>query len=165
MRTRRCSSPGLWAFVSDSNIYLSSTATSDTIANFDVGGELKFGQRSSMNGIVSIVDSFTNFASHSNLNSNFATARFASNYDDGKSKLNLNASYVETDDNQTDVINGDFRNRRNITSAAGNGEVAVTEKNQCGRRVGFCPHAISPGGLCKFRHSDTAVQLLLPDDS
>ena len=122
---------------SDTNVYLSSKATRDTIANFDVGAELKFGQRSAANGYFSVTDSFNNFASHSGLNTNLATARFATNYDDGKLRLGLASSYVEANDNQTDTVNGDFLTRRNIFSVGGTAEAGVTEKTSVGGGADF----------------------------
>jgi hypothetical protein len=117
---------------SDSNIYLSSKATSDTITNLDVGAELKFGTRSTANGFFSVVDSFTNYSSHSRLNSNLGSARLVTNYDDGKLKLGFNASFIETKDNQTDTVNGDFLVGRSTLSVGGNAELAVSEKTKVG---------------------------------
>ncbi len=117
---------------SDSNVYMSNTATSDTIANLDVGAELKFGARTAANGLFSVVDSFSNFTSHSGLNSQLATVRFVTNYDDGKLKLGFNSSYVESNTNQTDTINHDFLSRNNTLSVGGNAELGVTEKSSVG---------------------------------
>lgn len=122
----------------DSNIFLTSTAVSDTILNFDYGAELKFGAQSSAKGVFSISDSISMFSSHSRLNSNLANARFSSNYDDGKTKVGLKAGYVETDDNQTDTLNKlDFRSRRNIFSVGGTVEIGATEKTSFGGGVDY----------------------------
>lgn len=132
---------------SDSNIFLTPKATSDTIYNFDVGAELKFGSRSTANGVFGASNSFSSFSSHSGLNSSLANVRFVTNFDDGKLKLGFKTSYIETDDNQADNVNGDFRNRRDILSAGTNVEVAATQKTSYGvgldynrtnyRRVGY----------------------------
>jgi hypothetical protein len=123
---------------SDSNIFLTPKATSDTIFNFDVGAELKFGQLSTANGLISISESFVNYSSHSNLNANLGRASIVTHYDDGKLVLGFKGSYVETNENQADTINvSGLLSRRDLANVGVTAEMALTEKTGVGVGVDF----------------------------
>lgn len=126
---------------SDSNIFLSHSAPtgqskSDTIFNFDVGAELKYGTQSALNGVLSVNDTFNRYSDHSKLNNNLADAHFSSNYDDQKLKFGFTVNYAELNDNQFEpsstLLVRDYLVRRNVFDTGLNGEVSVSEKTSFG---------------------------------
>lgn len=112
----------------DSNIFLSSQKTSDTIVEADPGLQLSFGKNSATTGSLTFAEDFSFYTSHTNLNSSLANAALNTNYQDGKTKLGIQASYNEVNQNTVDIHNADDLVRRNLTHLGGTGEVALSLK-------------------------------------
>ena len=112
----------------DSNIFLSSTKTSDTIVEADPGFAVDFGKNSATTGTLTFAENLSFYSSHTHLNSSLTNAALNTNYQDGKTKLGLQASYNELNQNSVDIRNADELVRRNLTHVGGTGEVGVSEK-------------------------------------
>jgi hypothetical protein len=115
---------GMVGVRADSNIFTAATATSDTIFDLAPGAEIIFGKDQDLQGALTLVDTFSNYSSNSNLNTNLFSGDARANYSNGKSKLNLIAGYHELNQN-TEVIHG--LTRRDVTLLGGNGEVEVSQ--------------------------------------
>lgn len=112
----------------DSNIYLSKSNTSDTIMEVDPGLEMSFGHNSATTGTLTVAENLSFFSSHTNLNSSLTNAALSTNYQDGKTKVGVQASYNELNQNSVNTRNADELVRRNLTHVGGSGEVAVSLK-------------------------------------
>jgi len=120
----------------DSNIFLTSNATSDTIFDIDPGLQLVFGNGSAVKGTWDFTENFSEYASHSGLNSSLASTSFTAGIEDGKSKGTVTASYNQLNQNTVDnTLHKDVLARRNVLAAGANGEVSATEKTSVG--LGF----------------------------
>jgi len=108
----------------DDNIFLSNNATSDTIFDIAPGAEITFGKDGQLKGSLTLVDTFSSYSSHSNLNTNLFSGDFRTGYDDGKLKLGFNTGYHEL--NQNTVDNRGLT-RRDVSTIAGNGESEISE--------------------------------------
>ncbi|MFI5335770.1 MAG: outer membrane beta-barrel protein [Opitutales bacterium] len=118
----------------DDNIYLRHTnVASDTIWSFQPGLQLAFGQKAATNGQVYFQENFLKYTSHSIQDTNLANVGFQSNYNDGKSQLNLAASYQELAQNDT-TAPGDIVSR-DVTNLKAAGETAVSEKTSIGAGI------------------------------
>lgn len=126
----------------DDNIFLSQNDTSDIIFDIGPGIELDFGKNAQMQGSLTLVDTFTNYTDHSDLNTNLFAGDFVSRFDDGKMKLGFNFGYHELNQNTVDIrsVNGRLI-RRDITNAGANAEVGVSE-------------IFSVGGAFSFTHEN-----------
>ena len=119
------------AVTHDDNIYLrSSTAASDTIWSFQPGVQFLFGQKSATTGQLYFQENFLKYSSNSKQDTNLANIGFKSDYSDGKSKLNLGASWQQFAQNDTSVPGAivDFEK----TNVGATGEVAVSDKTSVG---------------------------------
>lgn len=114
---------------SDDNIYLASNKVDDVIFDINPGVALTFGKGSLTQGNLSFTESFARYSQNSKLNTDLAALRFNSNYDDGKSKFNSNASYVESNQNTVGITG---LARRNLTDLGANAELAATAKSKVG---------------------------------
>lgn len=116
---------------SDSNIYMSPSDTEDTILDFNPGVQLVFGNTSVMKGSFSLTESFSVYSDHDDLNDELLSTSANTSYDDGKTKLNFNASFAEVNQNSVDTrpSGGDFLIRRDVFNIGTMGEVSVTEKS------------------------------------
>lgn len=112
----------------DSNIFLTSRKTSDTIVEVDPGVGIKFGNNSATTGTLTFAENFSFYTSHTKLNSSLANTALNTNYQDGKTSLALQASYIESNQNTVDVQNTDTLVRRNATNLGGTGEIAISLK-------------------------------------
>ena len=125
---------GTVSFRADDNIFLSKSATSDTIFNLTPGLELTVGKDTDFKGTVTIAESFSIYSSHTNLNTNLFSIDGNGSYSDGKMKLNLATGYHEL--NQNTVDNRGLT-RRNIFNAGGNGEIEVSQITSAGGGIAF----------------------------
>ncbi|HWA85493.1 MAG TPA: hypothetical protein VG710_04670, partial [Opitutus sp.] len=112
----------------DSNIFLTSRKTSDTIVEATPGLELSFGKNSATTGSLTAAEDFSFYTTHTNLNSSLANTALNTNYQDGKTKLGIRASYSEVNQNTVDIHNADELVRRNLTHLGGTGEIALSLK-------------------------------------
>jgi hypothetical protein len=108
----------------DDNIFLSNNATSDTIFDITPGMELTFGKDSQVKGALTLVDAFSNYSSHSNLNTDLFSADFGAGYSDGKLKLDLSTGFHELNQNSVDIHG---LTRRDVTNFLSKGEMEVSQ--------------------------------------
>jgi len=118
----------------DDNIFLAKNATSDTIFDITPGAEITFGKDAQLKGSLTLVDAFSNYSSHSGLNTNLFSGDFVTNYDDGKLKLGFDAGYHEL--NQNTVDNRGLT-RRDVSNLAGNFETEISEITSIGGGVTY----------------------------
>ena len=119
------------AVTHDDNIYLRNTgAASDTIWSFMPGVQFLFGQKAATNGQVYFQENFLKYSSNSKQDTNLANVGFKSDYSDGKSKLDLGASWQQFAQNDTSIPGAivDFSK----TNVGATGEVAVSDKTSVG---------------------------------
>lgn len=124
----------------DSNIFLSPNARSDTIIDINPGVELVFGNASAVKGSLSFTESFANYSSHSDLNSNLASTSFYAGIEDGKSKGSVSIRYSQLNQNTVDTVGGvnkDALARRNVLGMGANAEISATEKTSVGAGVQY----------------------------
>jgi polysaccharide biosynthesis protein VpsM len=107
---------------------------SDLIFDITPGIELTFGKNSQLQGALTLSDTFSNYSDNSNLNTNLFSGAFVSRYDDGKLKLGFNVGYNELNQNSADVRG---LTRRDVFTAGGNAEVAVSTITSVGAGVVF----------------------------
>lgn len=113
----------------DSNIFLTHRPKGDSIFNFNPGLEFDFGKNSNTTGLIRFAEKLTAYSDHSDLNSNLITTGFNANYDDGKMKGALYATYDEYYQNSVDTLNHDSLIRSNVFAAGSSGEVSISEKS------------------------------------
>lgn len=118
----------------DDNIYLSNTATDDTILNFNPGVEFKFGANSQTKGTVKAVVNITSYADNDQLNTELLNLSFNSRYDDGKTKFTTAVSYAELNQNTFDIRG---LTRRDATNVKLGGETSITEKSSIGADIAY----------------------------
>lgn len=133
----------------DSNIYMSPSNTEDTILDFNPGVQLVFGNTSVMKGSFSLSESFSVYTEHDDLNDELLSTSANTSYDDGKTKLNFNASFAEVNQNSVDTrpFGGDFLIRRDVFNIGALGEVSVTEKSSVALGVQYSQNSFELGGF------------------
>lgn len=125
---------------SDDNIYLrSGTAArpevSDTVLTVSPGVDLVFGRNAATSGNFYFREDILRYADNDKQNTSLANVGVNSLYNNGKSKLDLGASYTELAQNDTSAP-GDIV-QRNLTSARALSEFGATEKTSVGVGVRF----------------------------
>ena len=130
----------------DDNIYLQSTATSDTIFDINPGVEIVFGKNAALKGSLTLVDSFSNYSDNSKLNTNLFSGDFASNYDDAKLKLSFNLGYHELNQNTVDARAAGILLRHDDFVTGAKGEVEVSQITSVGAGVNFTHVNYHPAG-------------------
>jgi len=118
----------------DDNIYLSNTATDDTVLNFNPGVEFKFGENAQTKGTVKAGVNITSYADNDQLNTELVNLSFNSTYDDGKTKFTTAVSFVEMNQNTFDIRG---LTRRDATNLKLGGETSITEKSSIGADVAY----------------------------
>lgn len=128
----------------DSNIFLSPTNESDVIADITPGVEFVFGKSSAVQGKFTFADNISRYMDHSDLDTNLVSTAFQTGYSNGKSKLGVDASFTELNQNTVDVRpatqgggSADALIRRDMFTGGGSGEVAATEKTSIGAGVRY----------------------------
>jgi hypothetical protein len=120
----------------DDNILLAPGGTnqkSDTIVSFTPGLELEFGKDSLVKGVLSVSESFSDYLSHSELNSQLGTLNFKAAYNTEKTKLAANAAYTESDQNSYAANGSNIR--RNTYLGGLDGEYTLSPKTSFGTGV------------------------------
>lgn len=123
----------------DDNIFLTGTnEQSDTIMSFTPGFELAFGKGSATQGSVYYREEFVRYSDNDKQNTSLSAVGFNSQYDSGKTKLGLLASFVQIAANQpgTTPAVGTIA-RRNVTTIKANTEFAFSEKTKFGTGVAY----------------------------
>lgn len=113
----------------DDNIFLSNNATSDVIFDITPGLEFTFGKDGQVKGSLTLVDAFSNYTDHSDLNTDLFSTDFVAGYSDGKMKLDFAAGYHELNQNTVDTAAaaGGTLTRRDVSNVHVGGEVEVSE--------------------------------------
>jgi len=119
---------------SDDNVLLSSRAESDLIFEFAPGVDLTFGKNAQLQGVLSLVDTFTNYSDNSNLNTNLFAGNFRSVFDDGKMRLGLDVGYTEQNQNSA-FVRGLIR--RDVFNTGATTEVEVSQLTRIGAGITF----------------------------
>lgn len=125
----------------DDNIYLSNTALDDTVFDINPGIDFQFGKGSQTSGSFKVVESISRYSDNDQLNAELLSVNFNSNYDDGKTKFNVAASFAELNQNTYDVRNV---TRRDATNIKLGGEVSVTEKSSVAASVSYAKTDYKP---------------------
>ncbi len=122
---------------SDNNLFLTNTGeVDDVIIDINPGFELTFGKGSLTQGSVSFTESFARYSQNSGLDTELASLKFNTNYDDGKSKFTTNASYDELNQNTVDV-RGNNLARRDVTALGLDAELSASAKSKVGVGVSY----------------------------
>jgi hypothetical protein len=118
----------------DDNIFLAKNAESDVIFDISPGVDLTFGKNAQLQGSLTLVDMFSNYADNSDLNTQLFSGDFLSRYDDGKMKLGFNVGYHELNQNSVDIRG---LTRRDVFNAGGNAEVSISQITSVGAGIAF----------------------------
>jgi hypothetical protein len=115
----------------DDNIFLQDTGKEDdTIWNVAPGLDFRFGHQALTSGRFYYNENFLRYVDHSDLNTSLSTVGFTSAYDDGKSKLALDAGYRQLAQNEV-TFPGQIV-RRHVFDLSLSGELSLTEKVSVG---------------------------------
>lgn len=117
----------------DDNIYLNTTnKASDTIMSFTPGLDLVFGKGSATKGNAYYREEIRRYNDHSQQNTDLSNLGFKSNFDNGVSKADFNASYAQVAQNDNQVkATGDIVHRQ-LTNVGAHGEFTFSEKSSLG---------------------------------
>lgn len=130
----------------DDNIYLRrSNEVNDMILTFAPGLDLVFGRNAATSGNFYFREDIIRYTDNDQQNTSLANVGFNSLYNNGKSKLDLGASYVEMAQNDTSAPGAIVE--RNVTSARALSEFSATEKTVVGVGARFekTDYAAGPG--------------------
>ena len=123
----------------DDNILLSPggpNKKSDTILSFTPGLELDFGKDSLIKGILSVSETFTNYMSHSEFNTQLTSLNFKADYSGSeKTRVGTNAFYNQFD--QTTYAANGTNVRRNVYGGGVDGEYSLSPKTSFGSGISF----------------------------
>lgn len=119
----------------DDNIYLrpgtsARPEVSDTVFTLSPGLDLQFGRNAATSGNLYFRQDILRYTDNDQQNTSLSNVGFNSLYNNGKSKLDLGASYSESAQNDTSAP-GDIV-ERNLTSARALSEFGATEKTSVG---------------------------------
>ncbi|MBI2512471.1 MAG: outer membrane beta-barrel protein [Opitutae bacterium] len=119
----------------DDNIYLRPGTTarpevSDTVLTFTPGVDLVFGRNAATSGNFYFREDILRYSDNDQQNTSLTNVGFNSLYNNGKSKVDLGASYTEYAQNDTSVP-GDIV-ERDVTSLRALSEFSATEKTSVG---------------------------------
>jgi hypothetical protein len=122
----------------DDNIFLNSgKRTGDEIFNFVPGLDLPFGSSSEVSGDAFARVGLVDYASNASQDARLPDFGFDSNYDEGKSKFALSASYDEVAENNATIRLNNVIVRTDLTNASVYGESGLTEKTSLGAGAEF----------------------------
>jgi hypothetical protein len=119
----------------DNILLTQNNAKSDTVFDIAPGLKATWGQNSSLSGQASFKEDFTEYFSNSELNSSLALVDLSNNYDDGVSKVSLNAWYHQVDQATRDVRNANSLIKRDLSHADISGENQASAKSSV--KLGF----------------------------
>jgi hypothetical protein len=122
----------------DDNIFLSSgKKTGDEILDFVPGLDLPFGSSSELSGDAFAKLSLVEYASNSTQDTTLPDFGFDAKGDEGKSKLDLSASYAELAENNATIRLNNIIVRTDQTNAGIYGETGLTEKTSLGGGIQY----------------------------
>ncbi len=117
----------------DSNIFLNAAnEKSDTIWAATPGLDLVFGKGSATTGNLYFKEEIRRYSDFDRLNISLADIGFNSRYDNGKSKINVTARYLEQQQNDNGILAAGTIVDRNVTAASFSAETDITEKTNVG---------------------------------
>ncbi len=132
----------------DSNIFLNATKEkSDTIFSFKPGFDLVFGKGSATSGNLYYREEIRRYSSFDTLNTSLADLGFKSNYDSGKTKVSLGASYAQLAYNEVGITLVNKIVQRDVTAANAATEFAFSEKTSLGTGLIFNKTDYAPIGF------------------
>lgn len=112
----------------DDNIYLTSSAKSDTVYSFTPGLDLVFGKGSQTSGDIYFREEIRRYSSHSKQDTELPNVGGNASYENGLTKASFNASYAEVAQNQVGATLSSDIAQRNVTNLGGKTEFGVSEK-------------------------------------
>jgi len=115
-------------------VLLAARAESDLVFEFAPGVDLTFGKNAQLQGVLSLVDTFTSYSDNSNLNTNLFAGNFRSVFDDGKMRLGLDVGFTEQNQNSA-FVRGLIR--RDIFNTGATTEVEVSQLTRIGAGITF----------------------------
>jgi hypothetical protein len=122
----------------DDNIYLDRTnETNDTIMSFTPGVDLVFGKGSVTKGNVYYREEIRRYNDNDNQNTELSSLGVRSNFDNGVSKADFNASYAQVAQNDNDIKATGTIVRRKLTNVGAHGEIAFSEKTSLGAGLSY----------------------------
>lgn len=111
------------------NIFLThSDAKSDEVFDLTPGLEWDFGKNAQNQGYLSVGNDFQLYGSDTKLDTDLPMAALVSAYNDGKTKVNVNANYAKLDQATRDVHLVGTLVKRDWYHVDGTAEVAITDK-------------------------------------
>ncbi|MBI2813171.1 MAG: outer membrane beta-barrel protein [Opitutae bacterium] len=117
------------ALRSDDNIYLDPTAeVSDTIYSFTPGLDLVFGKGSITKGNLYYREEIRRYSNNDNQDTELSNVGFRSDYDNGVTKADFNASYAQVAQNDNNVRATGVIVQRQLTNLGAKGEFTISEK-------------------------------------
>jgi hypothetical protein len=136
------------------NIFLSSdSAQSDYIFDLVPGLSYEFGKTNSeTTGQLAAYEDFQIYAKKSHLNSELFNGVFWTKYDDGKTKLNFDASFHQMDAAERTLQNLAYLVNRDLYHADVLGETQVTEKSSIGAGVVWDDTEYKAAGFASWRY-------------
>ena len=142
----------------DDNIYLDSGAaatsttsaqpkSNDAILSFTPGLDLVFGKGSSTKGNAYFREEIRRYNDNENQNTELANVGVRSNFDNGVTKADFNASYAQVAQNDNDVRKSGEIVRRDLTNLGARGEFTFSEKTSFGAGLTYDKTAYDATGF------------------
>jgi hypothetical protein len=122
----------------DDNIYLdASNETDDTILSFTPGVDLVFGKGSITKGNVYYREEIRRYSDNDNQDTELSSLGFKSQYDNGVTKADFNASYAQVAQNDNDLRATGTIVRRKLTNLGAKLEFGISEKTSLAAGISF----------------------------
>ena len=128
----------------DDNVLLSNHKSNDTIYSMVPGLDLVYGQNALTKGKATFQETISRYTENSRLNTALASLAFDGNYDDQKTSMKFNTSFVQLDQNTVDLrptapatgTKADFI-RRDVFHIEGGSEISVTDKTSVAGGIAY----------------------------
>jgi hypothetical protein len=128
----------------DDNVLLSNHKSNDTIFSIVPGLDLVYGQNALTKGKAYFQETISRFTENNRLNTSLASLGFDGKYDDQKTSITFNTSFVQLDQNTVDIrptapatgTKADFI-RRDVFHIEGGSEISVTDKTSVAGAVAY----------------------------
>lgn len=129
----------------DDNIYLDATnEKSDTIFSFTPGLDLVFGKGSLTKGNAYYREEIRRYSDHGNQDTELSSLGFNSNYNNGVTKADFNASYAQVAQNDNDIRATGTIVRRKLTNLGAKLEFGFSEKTSLAAGMSFAKTDYGP---------------------
>jgi hypothetical protein len=128
----------------DDNVLLSNHKSNDTIFSLVPGLELVYGQNALTKGKGYFQETISRYTDNNRLNASLSSVGFDAKYDDQKTSITFNTSFVQLNQNTVDIrptapatgTKADFI-RRDIFHIEGGSEISVSDKTSVGGAVAY----------------------------